>query len=421
MSANFLIFDTVTIRENIKIALESIKTNKLRTTITCLIISFGIMALVGILTATDAIESSISEKFSSLGANSFNIRNRAANIHFGRQGRRNNQTYPSITYNEAMAFKEQYVFPATVAISVNAAFASTAKYESSKTNPNTNVIGVDENYLLVSGYQLKEGRNFSVTDVEEGRAVALIGAELETKLFKGTRAVGKDFTVGGVSYTVAGVLSPKGASMGMGGDRIVLVPLSNVRSEFSRPNMSFTITVAVSNMNSMDYAIDEATGLLRSIRRLKVSDANNFEITKSDSLANSLIDNLKYVTIAATLIGLITLIGAAIGLMNIMLVSVTERTREIGTRKALGATSAAIRQQFLVEALVIGQLGGLGGIILGIVIGNIVSAIVGGGFIIPWIWMISGALLCFIVGLISGLYPAGKAARLDPVEALRFE
>ena len=209
--------------------------------------------------------------------------------------------------------------------------------------------------------------------------------------------------------------------MSFGGDKTCLIPLTNARQYFGFPNQSFTISVLSSNAEKLNATIGQAVAKMRIVRKLKPIEEDNFEIIRSDNLTQVMLENIKYVTIASLLIGAITLFGSAIGLMNIMLVSVTERTKEIGIRKALGATAKIIQWQFLVEAIVICQIGGIIGIVMGIIIGNLTSLVLGSSLIIPWIWMISGVALCIIVGLISGIFPAAKAAKLDPIEALRHE
>ena len=409
------------IAENIKIALKAIRNNLLRSVLTILIIAIGITALVGILTAIDSIKQSINSNFTSLGANTFTIRNRELVVRIGRGGRKPKK-YAEITYTQAMRFKELYTFRSMVSVSTVASQGATVKYKSLKTNPNIAVFAGDENYLLCGGYELSDGRNFSVHEVERSAHVVIIGQEIKEKLFpKQKNIINEVVNIGVGKYKVVGVLKEKGASMGMGGDKAIIIPVSNGRQYFGNENMSYVINVTSESPQEMQIAEGEAIGLARKIRQVKLGQADNFEIVKSDSLANILIDNIKYVTIAATIIGFITLLGAAIGLMNIMLVSVTERTREIGIRKSLGATVKNIRFQFLVEAIVICQLGGILGIVLGIATGNVTSYFVGTGFIIPWFWILSGLFICLSVGIIAGIYPAIKASQLDPVEALRNE
>lgn len=407
--------------ENVRIALGSIKSQALRTVLTMLIIAFGITALVGILTAIDAIKSSINSNFTSMGANTFNIRNRETSVRIGKSGKRPKR-YRPISYEEAVRFGKEFDFASVTSISTMATPAAQLKYKSQKTNPNIRVMGGDENYLAVAGYELAKGRSFSVQEVQYGAHVVILGVDVVTALFKAREdPIDKVISIGSGKYKVIGVLKPKGNSSGFGGDRITMIPLSNVRQYFSQPDMTFTISVLSQNPQMMEIAAQEAEGVFRRIRQVPLGEESNFEISKSDNLANLVMENISTVTIGATAIGFITLLGAAIGLMNIMLVSVTERTREIGIRKAIGATQKTIKRQFLVEAIVISLLGGILGILLGIGFGNLISIFLESSFIIPWRWVITGVILCLLVGLISGLLPAIKASRLDPIESLRYE
>lgn len=406
--------------ENLRIALDAIRSNLLRTVLTALIISFGIMALVGILTSIDALKASINDTFTSMGANTFTIRNRGLNVNFSGGGRRQPPKKP-ITWQDAQRFKERFDFPAQVSISGMVSRNAVIKNAGIKTNPNVIVFASDENYLVTGGYLLAKGRNFTPNEIQFASNVVLLGDEIARLLFKNEEAEGKLVKIGNGQYRVIGVLDKKGSSFGANTDRSVIIPITNGRSFYPDPNRSYIINVLVEGANYLEPAVEEASGTFRVLRKLRPEQENNFDILKSDSFASGLIENLSFISVAATAIGFITLLGAAIGLMNIMLVSVTERTREIGIRKAMGANQETIRQQFLFEALVIGQLGGFLGIFLGIAIGNAVALIVGAGFIIPWAWIVAGVVLCLLVGLVSGYYPAAKAARLDPIEALRYE
>lgn len=411
---NILVF------ENIRISLESIRAHLLRSILTVLIIAFGIMALVGILTAIDSIKYSLTENFAMMGANSFTIRNREIKIVIGGNGG-NAKRYEPISLEEAVSFKEQFTFPSAVSIYTVGSGMATLKYGTEKTDPNVRVFGSDENYLSSSGLEIDKGRNFNINEVHFGNSVAIIGSEIANRLFKnGVDPIDKTISVGPGKYRVIGVTKEKGSSVGSS-DNIVVLPLTNVRQYFSRANMNYSIVVMTQKQEDIEPAIGEVTGLFRVIRKVKLGEEDTFGMAKSDLIANTLIDLMSFVTLAATFIGLITLLGAAIGLMNIMLVSVTERTREIGIRKAMGATKKTIRNQFFVEAIVIGQMGGFLGIFLGIMIGNILSLVIGSAFIVPWLWIFLGVFLCFVVAIISGIIPANKAARLDPIEALRYE
>ncbi len=407
--------------ENLRISLRAIRSNRVRAVLTICIIAIGIMALVGILTAIDAIKSSLTNQFTRMGANSFMISSRSMNIIVNGEDQFRVKNYSRISYREATEFKERFTEPATVSVYFNASAGATVKYGLEETNPTIIIRGIDENCLAVSGYEISSGRNFSPDEIQHNRRLILIGSEIAKDLFStGLDPVGKEISVAGLKFVVAGVLKSKGASA-INTDDLCFIPITTARQYFSRPNMNFSIAVMPVNPANLDILTGEAEAIFRIVRNLDPRDESDFNVTKSDNIVALLIKNLKFVTLAATIIGLVTLFGAAVGLMNIMLVSVSERTREIGVRKAIGAKPRTIKYQFLFESILIGQMGGVFGIIFGILIGNIVSSLLKSNFIIPWFWVIMGVVVCFIVGVVSGYAPALKAANIDPIEALRYE
>lgn len=409
--------------EILSMAFQNIRANMLRAVLTLLIIAFGIMALVGILTAIDAIAFSLSDNFSGLGANSFSIERKWGEVKSNKHGKTAKQA-EAVTYRQAMDFKERFDFPAKVAVGCWATGNAVVKFGDKKTNPNVQLNGADENFLDVKGVELAEGRAFSKSEAEDGAPIAVIGPDVVKTLFDGKneKAIDQIITINGQRYRVVGIMASKGSTMNESSDRKVYAPLVNIKAQYGGGDeKDYYLIVSVPDATNLDAAQSEATGLFRQVRGLRPGQEDDFEVFASNSIVAILKENTTTLRLAAVAIGLMTLLGAAIGLMNIMLVSVTERTREIGIYKALGATRKSILTQFLTEAIVICQIGGLVGIFLGILIGNIVTPILGGTFLIPWAWMFLGFSLCMVVGIVSGFYPALKASRLDPIEALRYE
>ncbi len=408
--------------ENIFEALRSIKGNLLRTILTALIVSIGLFALVGILTGIDAMKNSLSETFASLGANSFTVKAKGYTNRF-RNGGKQGRQFPPISFLQAKQYKAQMAAEAQVGLSAFIAGAAEVKANGQKTNPNMQVIAGDENYLRIQGYNLAQGRTFSQAELTTGANVLIVGDEIKQKLFPRQSPVGQYVTALGRRLLVVGLLEKSGATMGGGGaDRIAFLPLETGNQLPRQRALTYDVKTATTRPETLDFIMGQATGAMRAVRHDRLGQEDSFEVESSESLAKDLDELSGKMKIGGGLIAFITLLGASIALMNIMLVSVTERTREIGIRKAMGATALQIKQQFLMEAIVICLLGGAFGIVLGVAGGNGVALLIGSGsFYVPWGWMLLGLVICVTVGLLSGYYPASKAAALDPIESLRYE
>ena len=414
------------------LSFRTVRSNRLRTGITVAIIALGITALIGIITAIQAMNQKLTESFSTMGANGFSIRFKERGFRIGhnremdvkrrnaKQEKKSNLSRP-ISLTEAEQFIEHYEDPARISVVCFSGNNNQVASSLKKTNPVIALFGTDENYLQLNGFEILHGRNFARGEVQSGSEVCILGYDVATNIFgkDPSIATNKEVRINNKLFRVIGVLKGRGATFGFSRDNLALVSYKNLVRNFQY--RSFTIGVQVSDVGRVEEAMGEAEGVFRQVRKLAVTEESNFVLERSNSIAEKAIKSLGYITAAVTIIGLITLIGAAIGLMNIMLVAVAERTKEIGVIKAIGGKKSSIHLQFLTEAVVISVCGAVIGIVVGIALGNLFGILLDTSFVVPWNWIIYGIMLCMIVGLLAGLYPALKAGKLNPIDALRYE
>ncbi len=398
-------------------ALSSLKANKLRSLLTMFGITIGVFSVLGVMTALQAVESSIEEGLAELGANTFEITKNPALLF---RGPRTKSTRPDFTYQEATEFKRLMKnAPAKIGLETRDR-AEKVSFGSIETNPVIDIIGGDQNYITANSYQINYGRNFRNEDLIYARNLAIIGPGVQEKLFPAIDPLNRMITINGNKYRIIGVLKEKGSVFGQSQDDIVLIPITRFLYYYGNlRQMSFT--VQASSKAVYQDVMDQSIGSMRIVRGLEPGEENNFSLRTNEALIESFNEVSNTVQIGAFIISVIALLTAGIGIMNIMLVSVTERTKEIGVRKSLGAKNSSVLSQFLIEAVILSELGGLIGIVLGVIGGNLFAAQLNSSLIFPWDWAITGLVVCSAIGIGFGLYPAYKASRLNPVEALRFE
>lgn len=406
--------------ESILIALDSIRVNKLRAGLTLLSISIGVFAIIVAMGLVRSINTTVSEQMAELGDNTFSIF-RVPKIQLGGNAWRMYRNRKPITYRQADQFKKQL----TKAFAISASSSSsgfTVKFQNNETNPNVSLIGTDADYFITNNISLASGRPFYSGDIDFNRNVAIIGNDISTSLFPSGNAIGNDIAIGKQKYTIIGITETKGAILGNSQDNFVVIPLTQFLKYFSdRWDESLNINVKALDKASMGLVVDESIGLMRGIRDVQPWELNSFELETNESLATQFESITGFLSVFGFISGIIALIAAGIGIMNIMLVTIKERTREIGIRKAIGARKSWIMVQFITETITISQIGGLIGIGMGLGLASGLSSVLGLTISIPTDWIFYSILICTFLGVSFGAYPAWKAANLDPIEALRYE
>ena len=404
--------------EILKVALNSLRANKLRSSLTVLGIIIGIFSIISISTVISMLQNSIQEGLSMLGKNTFQIQKFPA-IQMGRLSDKI-RNRKNITIEEYDRLKKLLVEAKSVG-GEQWQFGRLIKSKYDATNPNVSLTGVTPEALPNNQWVVKEGRAINNNDLERNKRICILGADVAKKIFKFVYPIGQEIKVDGLRLNVIGIFEPQGQVFGQSRDNFVVIPLTTYQNKYGKHNRSVNITVMAHSAETYNYTIEAAIGYMRTIRKVPPGETNDFDIFSNESLIMQVGEITQYVELGAIIVALIALFAAGIGIMNIMLVSVTERTREIGIRKAIGAKKRNILFQFLIEAVTLCQFGGIIGIVLGLGAGNLAGSFLNAVPTLPIGWVITGVALCIIVGVSFGTYPAYKAANLDPIEALRYE
>lgn len=409
------------IKESFFMALSAIKSNKLRSSLTLLGIAVGVFSIIGVMTAMGVLVNSIEQGMSELGANTFQVQRNPMFRSGDPKERAKLRNRKRVTYAQGLAIKERASLASAVGLeSWN--FGRIVKADNGlKTNPDVQLAGEDVEGVTTNNWSVGDGRMFTHDELNSGKNVAIVAEGVVEKLFPRTDPLGRTIEIDGQIYQVIGTIEPKGQMLGGNNDRFIIIPLTSFFRAYGQSNRSINIMVQATSAATMDDCIEQVRGILRTVRQVEPGDPDDFFIFSNDSVIQQFNEMTKYVRLGIMLVSAIALIAAGVGIMNIMLVSVTERTREIGIRKAVGAQKKNILAQFVLEAVLLSQIGGVAGIILGIVSGNIIAIVLEVPPVIPFDWAAIGFITCSIVGIVFGVYPAWKAANLDPIESLRYE
>jgi putative ABC transport system permease protein len=408
-------------REIIAMALSSLGANKLRSALTMTGITIGVFSVISVMTAIGALQTSIESGISFLGSNIFQFAKYPANMNAGGRNQKKYENRHNITYRQALKYYQLMEGEAREICLKSFDFKGQAVYNGMKTTPSLTVAGSNKSFLTANSYTQAYGRNLNDEDVAFARSVIVIGKTIEKRLFPHETPIGKTIRLNGHTFTIIGTLGEKGTAFGQSQDDICVIPITRFFENFGESNRTVNIATQSFSQETYNTTLDKGMGAMRIARGLRAEQENDFELYSNDSLKSAFTSIAGVVRIGAFVISLIALVAAGIGIMNIMLVSVTERTKEIGIRKSIGARSRDILRQFLTEAVFISEAGGIIGIILGVIGGDLLAMWLQANLIFPFGWALAGLIVCSAIGIGFGFYPAYRAARLDPIEALRFE